>query len=105
MAGRTSHLITATFILVLSFLPSTAIVPAPDQCWADRIFAFSGYSSNCNVTKQCVKEADLLKEATEECGQPPEKHSFRESCGLGHYFAIDYTCCAAYQCGSFRVPT
>uniref|UniRef100_A0A1I8AK25 Uncharacterized protein n=1 Tax=Steinernema glaseri TaxID=37863 RepID=A0A1I8AK25_9BILA len=92
-------MITATLILFLSFLSSTAIVPAPDQCWTDRIFAHSdyGYFWNCEVTKKCVNETFLLSAATAECGQPPQKHTFRESCGLRHYFAIDYTCCAPYK--------
>uniref|UniRef100_A0A1I7ZZ84 Membrane-associated protein n=1 Tax=Steinernema glaseri TaxID=37863 RepID=A0A1I7ZZ84_9BILA len=99
MAERTSHLITATYILFLFFLSSTAIVPAPGQCWNDRIFAHSGDDSfwDCDVTKRCVNETFLLSAATRECGQSPEKHTFRERCGLGHYFAIDYTCCAPYQ--------
>uniref|UniRef100_A0A1I7ZI41 Uncharacterized protein n=1 Tax=Steinernema glaseri TaxID=37863 RepID=A0A1I7ZI41_9BILA len=129
----------AASILIVSFLSSAAIVPAPGQCWTDRIFAFSGalqFSCNatkrcinetllldeatkecgqfsCNATKRCVNETLLLDEATKECGQvsaisatvlrtsiysqPPKNYTFRERCGFGHSFGIDYTCCAPYQ--------
>uniref|UniRef100_A0A1I7Y9Z2 EGF-like domain-containing protein n=1 Tax=Steinernema glaseri TaxID=37863 RepID=A0A1I7Y9Z2_9BILA len=97
MTERVTHLTVAAFILLLSFLSSTAVVPAPGQCWEDRIVAFSGTIGNCNVTKRCVNETYLLDRATKECGQRPNNHTFQESCGEGQFFAIDYTCCAPYK--------
>uniref|UniRef100_A0A1I8A0S4 GUB_WAK_bind domain-containing protein n=1 Tax=Steinernema glaseri TaxID=37863 RepID=A0A1I8A0S4_9BILA len=94
MAERVTHLSAVAAILFLSFLYTSAVVPAPTECWEDRIFAFSGSRLNCNATKQCVNETALLEEATKECGQKPKNHTFRERCGHRHYFSIDYTCCA-----------
>uniref|UniRef100_A0A1I7XX34 EGF-like domain-containing protein n=1 Tax=Steinernema glaseri TaxID=37863 RepID=A0A1I7XX34_9BILA len=95
MAERDAHL--ASIILFSLLLSTTAIVPASNECWDDRIFAFSGSLHICNATKRCANETALLNAATEECGQPPKNHTFHESCGVGHYFGIDYTCCAPYQ--------
>uniref|UniRef100_A0A1I8AJQ1 EB domain-containing protein n=1 Tax=Steinernema glaseri TaxID=37863 RepID=A0A1I8AJQ1_9BILA len=51
----------------------------------------------CNATRRCVNETFLLESATKECGQRIENHTFEQSCGIGHFFAIDYTCCAPYK--------
>uniref|UniRef100_A0A1I8AHX1 Uncharacterized protein n=1 Tax=Steinernema glaseri TaxID=37863 RepID=A0A1I8AHX1_9BILA len=90
-----AHLLAA--IIALSFLATSAIVPGKNECWTDRIFAFSGHLQECNATKRCVNETILLEEATRECGQRPKHHTLRENCGHGHFFAIDYTCCSVYR--------
>uniref|UniRef100_A0A1I7ZG04 Polyprotein n=1 Tax=Steinernema glaseri TaxID=37863 RepID=A0A1I7ZG04_9BILA len=104
MTKRTTPLLLLSFILVLSFLSSEAIVPAKGKCWGDRIFPFSGTLMGCNATRRCVNESVLLELANKECGQPIEHHTFRESCGIGYYFSIDYTCCAPYKWGQFTYP-
>uniref|UniRef100_A0A1I8A050 Secreted protein n=1 Tax=Steinernema glaseri TaxID=37863 RepID=A0A1I8A050_9BILA len=98
MAGRVTHLSAVAFALTVTFLRSSAIVPGPNECWEDRIYAFSGPPMRCDLAKKrCENETVLLKNATEECGQMPRKYTFIESCGDGRFFGIDYTCCAPYK--------
>uniref|UniRef100_A0A1I7Z350 Uncharacterized protein n=1 Tax=Steinernema glaseri TaxID=37863 RepID=A0A1I7Z350_9BILA len=73
MAGR-----AIAFILTVTFLCLSAIVPEPNECWDDHIYAFSGPPWRCDLAKKrCENETVLLKNATEECGQYRDRlHSF-----------------------------